>query len=169
MLIVWRVSASLPLCQFTLMNTEMLEELAPDLSQGFPRGPRETLGGYVVAARTLDKCRAKLNGTLGDYHFDCPLDNEFLGFAEITAEAFEEFVATGASDGEVAEWIGKNAKERPRIEIINWNNKMRALRICDLDDARQEFLEGYIPKFVPAGRPVYVWFDVYDLEEGRIS
>lgn len=151
------------------MNAEKIKELAPDLSSEFPRSPRETLGGYVVAARTLDKCRAKLNGTLGDYHFDCPLDNEFLGFAEISPDAFKEFVATGVDDDEVAAWIGENAKDRPRIEVIHWNNKMRALRICDLDDARQEFLEGYIPQFVPAGRPVYVWFDVYDLEEGRIS
>ncbi|MFT4587005.1 MAG: hypothetical protein ACI9VS_000711 [Candidatus Binatia bacterium] len=151
------------------MNIEKIKELAPDLSSEFPRSPRKTLGGYVAAARTLDKCRAKLNGTLGDYYFDCPLDNEFLGFAEISTDAFKDFVATGASDDEVATWIGENAKDRPRIEVINWNNKMRSLRICDLDDARQEFLEGYIPQFVPAGRPVYVWFDVYDLEEGRIS
>ena len=159
-------------CRFSkfprCMNAERIKELALDLSEAAPRSPRETLGGYVIAGRALDKCRAELNGTLGDYHFDCPLDNEFLGFAEISAAAFKEFVGTGASDEEVAEWIGKNARERAGIEIINWNNKMRSLRVCDLDDARQEFLEGYIPRFVPQGRPVYVWFDVYDLEEGRM-
>ena len=46
----------------------------------FPRSPRETLGGYVIAARTLDKCRASLAGTLGEYKFDCPLDNFLFGF-----------------------------------------------------------------------------------------
>ncbi len=97
------------------MNADRIKELALDLNETPPRSPRETLGGYVVLGRALDKCRAELNGTLGDYHFDCPLDNEFLGFAEISAEAFREFVATGASDDEVAEWIGRNAKERPRI------------------------------------------------------
>ena len=31
----------------------------------YPRSPRETLGGYVLAARAVDKCRAKklLHGT----------------------------------------------------------------------------------------------------------
>jgi hypothetical protein len=29
-------------------------------------------------------------------------------------------------------------------------------------------LEEYIPRFVPNHRPVYVWFDVYDLEEKRL-
>jgi hypothetical protein len=32
----------------------------------------------------------------------------------------------------------------------------------------QRFLEDYIPQFLPADRPVYVWFDVYDLEEKRM-
>ncbi len=51
-----------------------------DFSQAgtFPRSPREKLGGYVIAARTLDKCRAAIAGTLGDYKFDCPLDNFFF-------------------------------------------------------------------------------------------
>lgn len=150
------------------MNSEKMRLLAPDLSAQYPRSPRRTLGGYVIAARALDKCRAALNDTLGDYHFDCPLDNEFFNFSGITADNFKEFVGTGATDAEVADWIEKNATPRERIEVIRWNNKMRELRIGELDDARQEFLEGYIPENLPAGRAIYVWFDVYDIEEGRI-
>jgi hypothetical protein len=29
-------------------------------------------------------------------------------------------------------------------------------------------LESYIPENVPKHRPVYVWFDVFDLEEERL-
>jgi len=32
----------------------------------------------------------------------------------------------------------------------------------------QVFMEDYIAEFVPKGRVVYHWFDVYDLEEKRI-
>ena len=32
----------------------------------------------------------------------------------------------------------------------------------------QEFLEGYIPEVLPEGAVVHVWFDVYDIEEGRL-
>lgn len=150
------------------MATSAIQEIALDLTQGPPRSPRETLGGYVIAARTLDKCRASIAGSLGEYHFDCPLDNEFFDFAGITADGFREYVASGAGDDAVADWIQANAEARPRIEVIRWNNRMRELRIGDLDDGRQEFLEAYIPSNLPAGRPVYVWFDVYDIEEGRI-
>jgi len=31
---------------------------ALDLNTAFPRSPRETVAGYVVAGRVLDKCRA---------------------------------------------------------------------------------------------------------------
>ena len=151
-----------------MATEEKLSLLAKDLRKEFPRSPRETLGGYVIAARMLDKCRAVVLGINGDYHYDCPLDNRFLSFAEIDAAAFRELVATGADDAAVAEWIQTNAKERPRIEVIKWNNQLRELRISELPDEAQEFLEGYIPQFVPKNRPVYRWFDVYDLEEQRI-
>ena len=141
---------------------------AKDLSTDFPRSPRETVGGYVVAGRTLDKCRAQINNSIGDYHFDCPLDNVFFDFAEIPAEDFKNYVATGASDDEVGQWIQDNAKKRDKIDIIKWNNKMRGMRISEIPDPLQEFLEGYIPEFIPQNKIVYVWFDVYDIEEDRI-
>ena len=143
-------------------------ELALDLSHNFPRSPRELLAGYVVAGRTLDKCRADLVGTNGEYHFDCPLDNFFFRFTEIEVQDFKAFVATGADDEAVAAWITENAKPREQSEIVQWNNDMRGKRICEMPIGLQEFLEGYIPKYIPAGKIVYVWFDVYDIEEGRI-
>lgn len=141
---------------------------ALDLSTAYPRSPRETLGGYVVAARALDKCRAVLAGTNGEYHFGCPLDQFFFEFAGITSEAFQEFVGTGADDAAVGEWIQKNGKGLSQEEIVGWNNKMRDTRISEMPIELQVFLEGYIPKFLPAGRVVYHWFDVYDIEEERI-
>jgi hypothetical protein len=150
------------------MNDQKLSDLALDLTTSFPRSPRSVLAGYVIAARMLDKCRAVINGTHNGYHFDCPLDNEFLGFTEINANEFKEFVATGTSDDEIADWIVKHAKSRTEFEIIQWNNRMRELRISELPEANQVFLESYIPENVPNHRPVYVWFDVYDLEEKRL-
>lgn len=148
--------------------SQNVSELAKDLNKEFPRSPRETLGGFVVAARALDKCRALLAETNGEYHFNCPLDKMFFEFAGINGEVFQEFVATGADDEAVADWIIENAKVTDRREIIAWNNKMRYSRPCDLPIELQEFLEGYIPQFIPNNRIVNVWFDVYDIEEGRI-
>ena len=81
---------------------------------------------------------------------------------------YRAFVATGATDAEIAGWIQQSTKPRPRIEVIRWNNDLRGKRIGELPDGLQEYMEDYIPKYVPRNRPVYVFFDVYDLEEQRI-
>ena len=147
---------------------EKLKLIALDLTKTFPRSPREVIAGYVVAGRTLDKCRAVLAGTNGEYHFDCPLDKTFLEFVGITAAAFKDFVATGATDAEVAEWITTHSKITDEQERVVWNNKMRYTRPCDMTPELQVFLEGYIPNCLRKNRPVYVWFDVYDIEEQRL-
>ena len=116
----------------------------------------------------LDKCRATIAGTAGEYHYDCRLDNVFLGFAGIAAESFKTFVARGATDAEVAAWIEQHSKVKDRAEVVAWNNKLRCTRLCDLPMEVQLKMEDYIPKFIPKNRPVYVWFDIYDLEEERI-
>ncbi len=137
----------------------------------FPRSPHAMLGGYVLAGRALDKCRAELNKTVGEYHFDCPLDNIFFGFAELKGSDFREFVATGADDVAVGKWIEEYAKKRPRIEIIKWNNDLRYKRISELPDGMQEFMEDYIPKNVPGAviHHIRYFFDIFDAEEKRFS
>ena len=150
------------------MNKEKLKLLAKDLTKEFPRSPRATLGGYVLAARCIDKCRAVLNGTAGEYHYACPLDMRWLTFSGINADQLKEFVATGATDAEIADWIKSHAKQKERGEVVQWNNSERDLRLSDLPLPLQEFMEDYIQEFVPRNRVVYHWFDVFDLEEQRL-
>lgn len=147
---------------------DKIKLLAKDLTKEFPRSPRELLAGYVIAARAVDKCRSVLAGMGGEYHTGCPIDEIFLNFAEIPYERFKEFVATGATDAEIAEWITANAKKRERIEVIKWNNEWRDKHLSELPDGIQEYMEDYIPQFIPKNRPVHHFFDIYDIEEERI-
>lgn len=150
-------------------NLKEVEQLAPDLRDGniFPRSPRETLAGYVLAARALDKCRAAIVGWEGEYHSNCPVDQRWLQFAEIDYDEFRSFVATGATDDEIADWIEDHASKRSRAEIVVWNNQQRDTRLSDLPAETQVYMEDYIREFLPAGSVIYQWFDVYDLEEKR--
>ena len=151
-------------------HLDKVKLLARDLRNGkdFPRSPRAVLGGYVLAARALDKCRAVLVGWQGEYHSNCPLDQRWLKFAEINYDQYKSFVATGATDEEVVEWIGEHAKKRSRADVVIWNNKERDLRLSDLSAELQEYMEDYIAVSVPRNRVVYRWFDVYDFEEKRL-
>jgi len=126
------------------------------------------MGGYVIAGRMLDKCRAVIAGTAGEYHYDCPLDQVFLNFVGISADEFKEFVTTGPGDDEVAAWIQENGVQHSDEERVQWNNDLRYKLISEMPVDIQVFLESYIPENLPADKVVYHWFDIYDIEEGRI-
>ncbi len=152
------------------MNREKLSQMAKDLEKEYPSSPREMLGEYVILARCLEKCRAFLVGTNGDYNFwPCSLCAELETFTGINHEDFKDFVAKGGTDEEIVAWVNAQAKVKDKTEIIQWNNKMRDMRISEMPDHTQEFLESYIQENLPRNhRPVYVWFDVFDIEEGRL-
>ena len=145
-----------------------LEEIAPDLRQSYPRSLRETLAGYVLAARILDKCRATLLKRNGEYNYACSLDQLFFDFTGIDPAAFSAFVATGADDEAVARWIAARSCQKERLAVIKWNNRLRDMRLSEAPDFAQEYMEDYIAQHLPRHRPVYHYFDIYDLEEGRL-
>lgn len=112
-------------------DLEKVKSLARDLRDDkmSPRSPRETLAGYALAARALDKCRATLIGWQGEYFSNCPLDQRWLRFAEIDYGQFKAFVGTGATDREVAQWIVDHAKKRPQAEIDAWTHREGAVQL----------------------------------------
>jgi hypothetical protein len=91
-------------------NIERLKEQTRDLRREEPRPAHEELGGFTGAARCIDKCRATLLGCQGDYKYACPLDQEFLREAGLDADELKDFVATGASDEEIAAWLQQRAR-----------------------------------------------------------
>src|SRR5213594_1500861 len=95
----------------------------PDLTQRPPRSPRVRLGGYAILPRMLDKGRATIAGKQGEYKYACPLDQRFLGFTGISAEALKKQLAARKGDWEILEWVQKNAKhKRTEPEIAAWSD-----------------------------------------------
>lgn len=149
------------------MNTDKLKNFARDLRQTPPRSPRETLGGFVIAARMLDKARADLLGIHGEYnYYPCGLGAYFWKFTGLDAQKFKDFVATGATDADVDAWVRHNTTVKDKLAVIRWNNEMIGLRLCDLAEGVQEYLSAYIPQFCRPASKVKFFFDVYDVEEG---
>jgi hypothetical protein len=149
------------------MNKEKVLTLARDLRKTPPRSPRTELGGFVIAARMLDKARADLLGINGEYnYFPCGLGAYFWKFTGLDPQKFKEFVGTGATDEQVDEWIRMNTTVKDKLGVIRWNNEMIGVRLCDLNEPSQEYLASYIPKFCKPPSKVKFFFDVYDVEEG---
>jgi hypothetical protein len=150
---------------------EDLAQLALDLTQDYPRSPRALFAGYIIVGRVLDKCRAMLNGTLGEYEYNYGIDRVFFEFAGINSEEFKNFVATGATDEEVAEWIRKKAKLHSPAEIAAWNFTLKGRRISELPPERQAWVQEYLLANVrpEVQEKVILNFDLLDAEEGRLG
>jgi hypothetical protein len=150
---------------------EDLADLALDLTQDYPRSPRALFAGYVLVGRVLDKCRATLNGTEGEYEYGCSLDRVFFEFAGLDVEAFRELVGTGATDDEVAAWIHENAKVHSPADIAAWNFTLKCRRISELPPDRQAWVQEYLLANVKPEiqERVIFNFDLLDAEEGRLG
>ena len=137
---------------------------APDLTQRPPRSPRVRLGGYVILPRMLDKGRATIGGKNGEYHYACPLDQRFLEFVGVNPDALRKQLAADKSDGEVLEWIQKNAKhKRTEPEICAWS--MYQAQRAPADTESRQFFQETHKKIAPKREDVVTWFDLLDLDD----
>lgn len=135
-----------------------------DLTQTPPRSPRVRLGGYVLLARMIDKGRATLAGTNGDYHYDCPLDQQFTKFAGIDAAALKDQLAAGKGDGEIIEWISAHSTAKPSAaQIEAWSAHQAARSPADLDSIK--FFLGVLESSGPHRKDIATWFDLLDLDD----
>ena len=139
---------------------------APDLTRSFPRSPAEELGGYVLLARIVDKCRATIAGTNGEYRFNCPLDRQFFDFTGIDAEEFRELVASGASDEEIARWAREKDCAHSDAEILSWCYEQRCREPGTAEE--KALYESLRRSAAPGFGHIRTWFELLDAEEGRV-
>ena len=136
-----------------------------DLTQRPPRSPRVRLGGYALLPRMLDKCRAALAGNVGEYHYDCPLDQRFFYFTGIDPSVLKEEVAKGLGDGAILAWIHENAPiKREEWEIAQWSSFREAA--APGDNESRVFLNDQLAEAGAAEREdIMTWFDYIDLDD----
>jgi hypothetical protein len=145
------------------MNTN---QTGKDLTKEAPRGPKAKVGGYVILGRTIDKCRALLWGNIGEYHFDCPLDNMLFGWKGIKGDDFKAVVERGASDEEIAKWVDENGERKSDDEKRQWCEQMLAVNPHNDPEKRDWYADaikstGQDPK----STPLFDWLE----EDDRVS
>ena len=114
------------------------ESAGQDLTKEPPRSPRIRVGGYTILGRTLDKCRALIAGNIGEYHFDCPLDNMLFGFKGVKGDDFKAEVEKGAGDYEMAEWLA-HGEPKTAEEVKAWSDEVEATRPYNNPEKREWF------------------------------
>lgn len=135
-----------------------------DLTQRPPRSPRARLGGYCILPRMLDKGRATVAGKHGEFHYNCPLDQEFLKFAGVDAEKVKSQLATGLGDGEILKWITENSTTKPsQVQIASWTAFQEQRGANNLES--RKFFNEYHEKLAPHRDDVANWFDILDIDD----
>jgi hypothetical protein len=112
-----------------------------DLTQQPPHSPRVRLGDFAIACRTVDKCRASLNGTLGEYHYDCPLDNMLFSFKGINGEQFKQAVQAALNYEDVGTWLLEHGIPKTTAQIKEWSAEMEDASLRNDPDKRDYFIE----------------------------
>jgi hypothetical protein len=139
-----------------------------DLNKHAPNSPRKRLAGFAIANRTIDKCRASAAGTLGQYHFDCPLDNMLFAFKGITAEQFKSAVQAAKDYDEVGIWLHANGTLKTADEIKAWSDEMEASSLIKNPDKRDYFIENcHKLGLNPQMNSTFDWLEADDRESFR--
>jgi hypothetical protein len=119
------------------MNTPIIDR---DLTKQAPHSPRERAGGFAIVCRAVDKCRASLAGTPGEYHYDCPLDNQLFSFKGITGEQFKTVVEAAKTYEEVGAWLLVNGTAKTGPEIEDWSDDQEADSLMKNPEKRDYFV-----------------------------
>ncbi len=116
-----------------------------NLTKEPPRSPRTRLSNYALMARMIDKGRATIDGTVGEYHYACPLDQMLFEFKGVQSDEVKELLASGASDEQVVNWFNTHGNAKTPEEIKQWSGGVEAYRPYD-DPEKQEWFAGECAK-----------------------
>jgi hypothetical protein len=136
----------------------------PDLTKRPPRSPRVRLGGFVLLARVIDKGRATLAGTNGEYNYNCPLDQRFFAFVGADAEGLKQQIAAGRGDKELLDWLRANGKNKHNFdEIQTWS--MSEERRSPTEPESRQLFEKIRDGAAARRTDVQTWFELLDLDD----
>jgi hypothetical protein len=134
-----------------------------DLTKEPPRSPHERLGGYAILARTIDKARATVEGRIGEYHFDCPLDRMLFSFKGVDAQEFLRQVKNGKADEQLVIWMDESGVPKTPEEIEKWSDAVEEAKPYDDPDRREWFAEQCQPLGLgPKTTTLFDWLDADD-------
>lgn len=134
----------------------------------FPRSVHDKYLGIVQLARTIDKAKMVANGNIGDYHYDCPMDQAL--FAEFGIDgkkllAVVSDVAKDASHGpNIEAYVKPLVQKKTPAEIERFNHD--TLNRKPTGESLTAFV-ALRTQIAPDRTDVTSWPDLLDLDESR--
>ena len=125
---------------------------------------RVRLGGFVILPRMLDKGRAEIAGTNGEFRYNCPLDGHFLAFTGIDPLALREQLAAGKGDGEILNWVLEHSTHKHTdLEIDQWSNYHEHRPPTSVE--QREWFQELHKQIGPLREDIGSWAELLDLDD----
>ena len=138
-----------------------------DLTKTYPRSVHDRFAGIVQIGRTTDKARAFRAGTLGEYHYNCSMDQAVFAFLGISDHGAYADKAASTSDAELERWLRDTyLSKKTAAEIDAWNREWVENAPAPGSDSAKYFFQ-LRAQIDPTRTDVTSWPDLLDLEEHR--
>ncbi|PTX99485.1 hypothetical protein DB346_16745 [Verrucomicrobia bacterium LW23] len=135
-----------------------------------PRSPYEKLGGIVHLPRLIDKARLFPKGKLPGYQFlNTGFDRNLLDFLCVEGRVFADAIKQLPDDESVLQWLkNRLGPSWPGEHAITEFNEKLSRRRPDQPDRIAKF-EKDRAALPPCRKKIETYFDLIDLEEGRLK
>ena len=135
-----------------------------DLTKTYPRSVHEKWLGIVQLGRALDKGKGKAHGTLGEYNYDCPMDNAVFGFLGMDGEEFLNVIKNAKNDAEIEAYAKQFVDKKTPEQIEAWNHEWVS---HEPEGESKTYFLNLRNQVAPDRTDVTTWADLLDLDERR--
>ena len=135
-----------------------------DLTKTYPRSVRDKVHGVVQLGRTIDKGKAQANGNIGEYHYNCPMDQAVFEFLGINSDELLGKIKNAKGDAEIEAYLKPFVDKKPSSEIESWNREWLTHKP---EGGSLEAFVGIRNQIAPDRTDVTTWADLLDLDEKR--
>jgi hypothetical protein len=136
-----------------------------DLTKTYPRSVHEKWLGVVQLGRALDKGKAKAHGDIGEYNFDCPMDNAVFEFLGIKGEEFLNVIKNAKSDAEIEAYAKPFVDKKTAAQIEQCNRDWVS---HEPEGVSKTYFLNLRNQVAPERTDVTTWADLLDLDEKRL-
>jgi hypothetical protein len=137
-----------------------------DLTKTYPASVRAKMHGIVQLPRTIDKGKAQLAGTIGEYHYDCPMDKHLFAFLGLDGATLLDAIKTADSDAKISEFVAPYVHAKSDAEIEAFNRDWLLYAPEPGSPGEGGFLK-LRNEVAPDRTDVTAWADLLDLDEKR--
>ncbi len=135
-----------------------------DLTKTYPRSVHEKMLGVVQLPRTIDKGKAKAYGNVGEYNYDCPMDQALFEFLGVDGDELLAVIKNAKSDAEIEAYGKQFVDRKSPDEIERWNDEWLTHKP---EGSSLEYFLKLRNQVAPDRTDVTSWADLLDLDEKR--